>query len=311
MSKPKSKVPWRPVHGILLLDKPSGMSSNQALQRAKYLFLAEKAGHTGSLDPLATGMLPLCFGEATKIAGLLLGARKAYETEARLGVETDTLDADGEAVRHRPVPPLSPVGVETVMRRFLGDIEQVPPAFSAIKHKGVPLYRLARAGEPVQPSSRRVHVSGIELLDLQAESLRLRVDCGSGTYIRSIVRDLGEALGCGAHVTSLRRLWVSPFAGAPMYTLDQLERMDYAGRLELLVGMEQALVDRPALELSADDAERLSAGQRLPSAHPPGDYIAWSEGRVRAKVRVDEQGLILPERVLKVFPPSRDVSVSG
>lgn len=302
MSKPKSKVPWRTVHGVLLLDKPAGMSSNQALQRAKYLFLAEKAGHTGSLDPLATGMLPLCFGEATKIAGLLLGARKVYETEARLGVETDTLDAEGEVVRQRPIPVLSNAQVESVLRGFVGEIEQIPPAYSAIKRDGVPLYRLARAGEPVEVEPRRVQVHSIELLGLRDGMLKLRVHCGSGTYIRSLVRDIGDALGCGAHVAALRRLWVAPFEGADMISLEQLEALSHSQRMERLMGMEPALSDQPSVQLDAADAEKLSAGQRLPCPHAPGEYIAWCEGKVRAKVRIDDAGVMHPQRVLHSFP---------
>ena len=216
---------FRPLDGLLLLDKPAGMSSNQALQRVRHLFRAEKAGHTGSLDPLATGMLPVCFGEATKIAGLLLGHGKAYETTARLGATTDTDDADGAVLRERPVPALDRPTVEAALRPLTGRIRQRPPIYSALKLGGEPLYAKARRGEAIEAPEREVEVHAFDILDIAPGRIALRVECGSGTYVRSLVRDLGEALGCGAHVTALRRLWVAPFKGQATHTLDALQSL--------------------------------------------------------------------------------------
>ncbi|MFK7857176.1 MAG: tRNA pseudouridine(55) synthase TruB [Granulosicoccus sp.] len=216
----------RAVHGILLLDKPSGGSSNHALQKAKRLFGAAKAGHTGSLDPLATGMLPICFGEATKLAGFLLDADKGYETTLKLGVTTNSADSDGETLEIRVVPPsLDLAQFKEVCNQFVGPIMQIPPMVSAIKIDGKRLYKLAREGEVVDRPPRPVVIHDIEVLSFSGDSARLAVRCSKGTYIRSLVTDIGEAIGCGAHVSALRRTFVSPFGQFPMITLDALQQM--------------------------------------------------------------------------------------
>ncbi len=236
---PAQKVKFRKLDGILLLDKPRGLSSNQALQRVRHLFRAEKGGHTGSLDPLATGLLPVCFGEATKIAGGLLGSRKAYDTVARLGVVTDTDDAEGQPLRERPVPALDIPTIDAALRSLTGRIRQRPPIYSALKRGGEPLYAKARRGEEVEVEEREVDVhafellSAADLLDAGEPLLRLHVECGSGTYVRSLVRDLGEALGCGAHVAELRRLWVDPFREPRMWTLEALQALAQRGEASL------------------------------------------------------------------------------
>ena len=224
MSK-KPRTVFRALHGLLLLDKPAGLSSNQALQQARHLFRAEKAGHTGSLDPLATGLLPICFGEATKIAGLLLGSRKAYETVAVLGATTDTDDADGQVLLERPVPALDDATIEAALAPLRGAIRQRAPIYSALKQGGEPLYAKARRGEAIEAPERDVVVHDLRLLERDGPRLRLHVECGSGTYVRSLVRDLGETLGCGAHVAVLRRLWVDPFTQPRMFTLDELRAL--------------------------------------------------------------------------------------
>ena len=248
-----------------MLDKSPGMSSNQALQRVRHLFRAEKAGHTGSLDPLATGLLPVCFGEATKIAGLLLGNAKAYETTARLGVTTDTDDADGQTLRERAVPALDAAAVSAALRAFLGRISQRPPIYSALKQGGEPLYAKARRGETVEVPEREVEVHSIELADFDGDLVSLRITCGSGTYIRSIVRDLGEALGCGAHVLALRRSWVDPFKQPRMFTLDRLRALaDAEGEAALdalLLPVDAGLVEWPRVALEAGQAAALGQGQ--------------------------------------------------
>ena len=200
----------RDVHGILLLDKPAGMTSNQALQATKRLLQARKAGHTGSLDPLATGLLPLCFGEATKVSQFLLEADKRYQVVLRLGESTNTYDAEGEVTAVRPVS-LDRARLEQALTRFRGGIDQIPPMYSAIKQEGQPLYKLARAGITVDRPPRRVQIHEIRLLDWQDSRLELEVACSKGTYIRSLAHDLGEVLGCGAHVAALRRLGTGGF----------------------------------------------------------------------------------------------------
>ena len=263
----RERTIFRPLDGILLLDKPARISSNQALQRVRHLFRAEKAGHTGSLDPLATGLLPVCFGEATKIAGYLLGSDKAYEVEARLGATTDTDDADGVVLRERPVPAFGRAGVEAELARFLGRIRQRPPIYSALKQGGEPLYAKARRGEAIEVPEREVQVRSIELLELHERTLRLRVECGTGTYIRSIVRDLGEALGCGAHVTALRRLWVAPFRAPSMHSLEALQALAADGEASLeavLLPVSAGFEDWSRIELDAAQARQLGQGQAVP-----------------------------------------------
>ncbi|WP_291210280.1 tRNA pseudouridine(55) synthase TruB [Dokdonella sp.] len=280
----------RPLSGILLLDKPQGLSSNAALQKVRHLLRAAKGGHTGSLDPLATGLLPLCFGEATKIAGLLLGSRKAYDTEALLGVTTTTDDAEGAPVARRAVPPLDAAAIRAALATLTGRIVQVPPVYSALKQDGEPLYRRARRGEEVVAAPREVEVARFELLAHQGERLRLLVECGSGTYVRSLVRDLGERLGCGAHVTALRRLWVEPFLAPRMYTLDELTRLadDDAALQALLLPLEQGLAGYPQLRVDAAQAGRLRQGQAIDWPGASGRGVALdAAGRAVALVEVE------------------------
>src|SRR5512135_2156722 len=252
---------YRDISGILLLDKPQGLSSNQALQKVRRLFNARKAGHTGSLDPMATGLLPICFGEATKIAGYLLGSRKAYEAEVRLGATTTTDDAEGEVVSARPVPPLTEASIEAALCTLRGRITQTPPAYSAIKQGGVALYKRARRGEDVQVPEREVEVYRLDLLGHEHDRVRLHVECGSGTYVRSLARDLGERLGCGAHLVALRRTWVDPFVRPSMHRLEELEQTlnegGQAGLDALLLPLEDALEPLPALHLTPAQALQL------------------------------------------------------
>jgi tRNA pseudouridine55 synthase len=269
----RSGVAWRDVDGVVLLDKPAGISSNAALQRARRAYRARKAGHTGSLDPLATGLLPLCFGEATKASGLLLGADKAYLAEAILGVTTDSDDADGKVLTRRPVPALDASCIERALAPLRGPISQVPPAVSALKRDGVPLYRRARRGERVEVPAREVVVHRFELLAVLApDRLRLLVECGSGTYVRSLVRDLGENLGCGAHVAALRRLWVAPFRTPRMVALEALElaaaQRDDAFLADQLLPLSSALAHLPVVRVDATEAAWLRAGRSLDRALP-------------------------------------------
>jgi tRNA pseudouridine55 synthase len=285
------------IDGILLLDKPPGLSSNQALQQAKRLLAARKAGHTGTLDPLATGMLPLCFGEATKVAGYMQAARKEYVTTFALGATTTTADADGEILERRPVPALDPAHVDAVLGRFVGRIRQRPPAYSAIKRDGVPLYALARRGEAVEAPERDVEIFAIERVALDAAALSLRVLCGSGTYIRSLAVDVGAALGCGAHVAALRRTFVDPFAGRPMTTLDAL-----AAGAEELLPVDAGLGGMPEVRVDAATLERLRRGQRiaLDDAPTAGVFRVYGAGdaRLAALAERDASGAVRPTRVL-------------
>jgi len=308
---PQSELPiprpsFRGISGILLLDKPQGISSNRALQQAKRLFGAAKAGHTGSLDPLATGLLPVCFGEATKIAGYLLGARKAYAAECRLGITTDTCDSDGAVLAERPVPALDDAAIRDALTGFTGRITQVPPVYSALKQGGVPLYKRARRGEAVEAPPREIEVFRFELLERDVDTLHLYVECGSGTYVRSLARDLGEALGCGAHLTALRRLWVEPFRDPCMVTLDEIARLreqDASALLARLLPIEAGLADWPVLvldERAADDVAH-GRGLRIPAAS--GRYRAQApSGQLLAIGEVDATGIF---KVLRGFAGER------
>lgn len=304
-----SKLPrtiFRSLDGILLLDKPPGMSSNQALQRVRHLFRAEKAGHTGSLDPLATGLLPVCFGEATKIAGLLLGNAKAYETTARLGLTTDTDDADGQPLRERAVPALDAEALTAALQSFLGRIWQRPPIYSALKQGGEPLYAKARRGETVDVPEREVDVHSIELAAFEGDLVYLRITCGSGTYVRSIVRDLGEVLGCGAHVLTLRRSWVDPFRQPRMSTLDELRALADAEGEDaldaLLLPVDAGLVEWPRVALDAAQAAALGQGQpvRLEPAGEDKDVnVTDLSGRSLGLGRLEADGTLRARRLFR------------
>jgi tRNA pseudouridine55 synthase len=302
MNIPKTKKRWRRVDGILLLDKPSGISSNQALQRARHHFCAEKGGHTGALDPLATGMLPLCFGEATKIAGWLLGANKAYEAVAKFGVVTDSADADGQIVGRYPLPLISDADLQRAFVPLIGKIQQVPPIFSALKREGEPLYAKARRGEVVEIDARPVEVHCIKLLEHGDDWAKLYIECGSGTYIRSLVRDLGEALGCGAHVQALRRLWVEPFRNVAMQSLEALLTDEVSiGDCAAWRTIEEALAHHPVVHLDDDEQRRVRQGQSLRDREPATGALPSlaldTQGRAVALMESDPKGGIRPNRV--------------
>lgn len=295
LADPRPKRPFRDINGILLLDKPRGLSSNQALQRARHIFGARKAGHTGSLDPLATGLLPICFGEATKIAGYLLGSSKAYDAECLLGSTTNTDDADGEVIQLRPVP--ENADIESALRKFRGRITQTPPKFAAIKVGGVALYKRARRGEDVEVPSREVDVVRFDLIERKGDRLSLHVECGSGTYVRSLVRDLGETLGCGAHLIALRRLWVDPYRSPQMFTLEELALNE--ARDALLLPLESGLAGLPKLTLDADEVLRLRQGKtvtRSDHAEAALAYATDGAGILIALVEIDATGEVRVKR---------------
>lgn len=261
MSRPKRAL-QRAVDGVLLLDKPAGMSSNAALQEARRLFAAAKAGHTGTLDPLATGLLPLCFGEATKFAGELLAAGKTYRATVRLGIVTDTADAEGQVIATAPVD-VSEAAVRALLPRFTGEIEQVPPMYSALKRDGVPLYELARQGIEVERAPRRVTIHRLELLAWQGDRFELEIDCSKGTYVRTLAADLGAALGCGAHLAALRRTRVGQLDLSRAVTLEAIAALPLEARDALLLPIDALLAELPVAELSATETVRLQHGQAV------------------------------------------------
>lgn len=262
----RQKIQRRPVHGVLLLDKPLGLSSNQALQKAKWLLRAEKAGHTGTLDPLATGVLPLCFGAATKFSQLQLEADKTYEAVLLLGQKTSTADAEGEVIETRPVPEITPELLESITGRFTGPLAQVPPMYSALKKDGKALYEYARKGIEVEREARHITIFKLNMAlvhDPRAQAaIKIIVSCSKGTYIRTLGEDIGEAIGCGAHLGSLRRIETGGFVAAQCVTLAALEAMTEAERDACLLLPQSLVAAYPSVTLDTDNAGRFLSGLR-------------------------------------------------
>lgn len=298
--QPKVKKTWRQVNGILLLDKAPGMTSNDALQKARRLFSAAKGGHTGTLDPMATGLLPLCFGEATKFSADLLDADKTYEADVKLGVTTDTGDAEGTELTRTAVT-VSVADVERLLPCFTGPIRQIPPMHSALKRDGRPLYELARQGIAVEREAREVTIHALDMLGLAGDVLRLRVSCSKGTYIRVLAADIGEALGCGAHLTALRRTRVGDLVLDRSVTLKQLEMQDEAGRLAHLQPVDALLQSLPAVHLAALEANRFSHGNpvALPSGLQ-GKLRVYVDGRLLGLGEPGPGGLLWPKRLVQL-----------
>ncbi len=298
----------RDVHGIVLLDKPLGLSSNQALQAVRRLLRATKGGHTGSLDPQATGLLPLCFGEATKLAGSLLGSRKAYRAECRLGISTDSGDGEGEILQHSPVPSLDDARIEAALEPLRGHIWQVPPLYSALKQGGERLYVKARRGEQVAVPPREVDIYRLDLLGRTGDTLELHIECSSGTYVRSLATSVGSALGCGAHISALRRLWLEPFRDPHMVTLTALEAAAEEGDAALerwLLPVATGLADMPQVQL--DDAASAAVARGQPVSLGPRLALKRcaafaSDGALLAVLDADADGI---SRVVRGFnlPP--------
>lgn len=263
---------WRPLNGVLLLDKSLELSSNTALQRARRLFRAEKAGHTGTLDPLATGLLPVCFGEATKFSGSLLDADKTYQAKLCLGKTTTTGDGEGEIIATSEALP-TVLQVHEVLAKFRGEIKQLPPMHSALKFQGKPLYEYIRKGETVEREARNVIIHELEMNQFSKDMLDITVRCSKGTYIRTLAEDIGNALGCGAYLIGLRRTGIGPFVIENAYTLAQLESVPEAGRDRLLLPADCMLLDRPVIELDGIQVGRLAQGQRLGMEHQLQDGL--------------------------------------
>ncbi len=302
---PQVKRVRRDVSGIILLDKPIGFTSNAALQKVRWLLNAEKAGHTGSLDPLATGVLPLCFGEATKFSQYLLDADKGYETLMQLGQTTTTGDAEGEVLLEREVT-CSRADIDAVLPAFRGPISQIPPMYSALKRDGQPLYKLARAGVVVEREPRSVTINGLELLEFEQQQARLSVSCTKGTYIRTLVEDIGEQLGCGAYVAQLRRTQAGPFALAQTVTLEELERVHAEGGNEavdqFLLPSDSGLLHWPIVQFSEHSSFYWLNGQpvRAPEAPQFGMVrVQDHNGRFIGIGEVGEDGRIAPRRLIR------------
>lgn len=298
----------RNVNGIVLLDKPEGVTSNEALQRVKRLYQAAKAGHTGSLDPLATGLLPICLGAATKFSAFLLDADKRYRVRVLLGVTTTTADAEGEVVRSEPVEGIGAEQVAAVLERFRGPIEQLPPMYSAVKHQGERLYKLARQGIEVERTPRTVHIHGLTLLSAQLPEIVLDVHCSKGTYVRTLAEDIGVVLGCGAHVTGLRRTGVGPYVepDASFVTLAGLEDMAAGeGAREamdaMILPLESALGHWPAVRLSEDAAFYLRQGQPVLVPQAPTEGLVRLHDPSHKFIGVGcilDDGRVQPKRLL-------------
>lgn len=295
----------REVTGILLLDKPSGITSNAALQLVKRLFRARKAGHTGSLDPLATGLLPICFGEATKLSGFLLEADKSYRAVIRLGARTNTGDAEGEVISRGDITGIDRARIEEAVASFRGDLLQMPPMHSAIKQNGVPLYKLAHQGIEVERQARQVTIHRLEVLEVAGDRVTIEVDCSKGTYIRVLADELGELLGCGGHICELRRIGVGAFDASRMVTLEALQTMaETGGEAALdacLVSMESSLAQWPDVRLPKDVAYFLVQGQPVFVPHAPSRglvRIYTREDRFLGVGRILDDGRVAPKRLV-------------
>lgn len=293
----------RPLSAVLLLDKPSGPTSNAVLQHLKRLYRADKAGHTGSLDPLASGLLPVCFGEATKLSTYLLTGDKGYRTIARMGIRTETLDATGRPLSEVPIGDLSSAQIERELATFRGEIEQVPPMYSALKRGGMPLYSLARQGVDVDREPRRVRVDRLQIVEWTPPFLVLDIDCTSGTYVRSLIDDLGNALGCGAHVHSLRRTWAAPFRQPQMHTLADIDAQTgaYSALDAFLMPIESMLGDLPQVRITADDLVAFSHGNPVCSVNVPNAgaiAVLDSEGMLLGIARCSDGRTLKAVRVL-------------
>ena len=303
MSKPRKR--GRDIHGVFLLDKPQGMSSNDIMQKVKRIFQANKAGHTGALDPLATGMLPICLGEATKFSQFLLDADKHYLVTAKLGERTDTSDAEGQIVETREVK-VKTSEILTALEQFRGNILQVPTMFSALKHNGKPLYEYARQGITVEREARPITIFELNFIEYNAPYLTLEVHCSKGTYIRTLVDDLGEVLGCGAHVTMLRRTAVADYPTEKMldwHALQSLaEQQDLSLLDALLLPMDTAVAKLPALTLNETQTQGIGFGQRIKFDNPnrlQGQVRLFShENRFLGVAVIDENNVIRPQRLV-------------
>lgn len=318
MSKPRRF--WRDVNGIVLLDKPLGLSSNAALQQVRALFAASKAGHAGSLDPLASGLLPICFGQATKVCGRLLDAAKTYVVDVQLGARTESLDGETEVIERAPVPALTLAQVESVLASFLGPQEQIPPMHSALKHQGQRLYELARRGESIERTSRRIIIHSIRAIEVKSDRLEFEVRCSKGTYIRSLAHDIAARLGTLGYLAGLRRTSVDPFDGQPMHTMEALtaiHRESPTALDRLLLPADIAFSDLPRVQLGEGGTQMLLLGQAVATESPvkPGVGVRAydSSGRFLGLAEGRSDGRLQPVRLFvstETSPPAAEFQSS-
>jgi tRNA pseudouridine55 synthase len=316
MNTPRTRVQRRPVHGVLLLDKPVGYSSNQALQKVKWLLRAEKAGHTGTLDPLASGVLPICFGAATKFSQMHLDADKSYAATMRLGIRTSTGDAEGDVLQERPVA-VTRAMLDDILTRFTGAISQIPPMHSALKKDGRPLYDYARAGLEVERASREVTIHALRCVGAQLDSsiptASISVDCSKGTYIRTLGEDIGEALGCGAHLSALRRTRTGGFVESQTVTLQSLEAMDEESRMARVLPADALLEGHTVVVLDSDNAARFLSGMRRRGDWPDAPRVAVYAASPRALLGTGhiKAGELIPGRLLSPLEISETLAESA
>ncbi|MEQ8409261.1 MAG: tRNA pseudouridine(55) synthase TruB [Gammaproteobacteria bacterium] len=302
MSRRRQK--GRQINGLVILDKAGGASSNNVLQQVKRLYDANKAGHTGSLDPLATGVLPLCLGEATKVSQFLLDADKQYRARIKLGVRTDSGDSEGEVIAEAATDHLTEDKIKQALRQFEGDIEQLPPMYSALKRDGVPLYKLARQGITVEREPRPVTIYRIELTDYHGDEIEIEVDCSKGTYIRTIADDLGEALECGGHIVSLRRTKAGVFTEADSVSIETLtaekEQLGLEALDQRLIAMDEAINDLPEVRLPDITASQIKHGQAVMVRHLPADGLVrmYDEEQFIGIGFIDDDGKVAPRRLI-------------
>lgn len=289
------------INGVLLLDKPSGISSHTALQNARHVLEAAKAGHTGTLDPLASGLLPLCLGEATKFSALLLDAHKTYSAHVMLGVCTTTGDAEGEIISTEPTAHLSPPQIERALAGIVGTLEQVPPMYSALKHQGRPLYQYAREGQTVERASRPVTIYALEVLRIESPLMQIRIEVSKGTYIRSLAEEIGRRLGCGAHLTALRRERVGPFGLSQAVTLEQLTFMDSIERLAHVLPTDVLLAGLPRVDLDERSGMAMRQGQvvRVDGAQAGLVRMYDHAGAFIGVGRTQDDACVAPQRLLQ------------
>jgi tRNA pseudouridine55 synthase len=297
----------RNISGVLLLDKPIGMTSNKALQEVKFLYKAAKAGHTGSLDPLATGLLPICFGEATKLSAFLLDADKHYQVRVKLGETTTTADAEGEVLETADPSGVTEADLRAMLGEFLGEQDQLPPMYSAIKHQGERLYKLARQGVEVEREPRTIHIHALELMNFGLPEFEMNVHCSKGTYVRTLAEDIGKRLGCGAHVVGLRRTGVGPYDDQSMLSLEQVQSAFADKRFQemddWLLPLESALSDWPEVKLTPDAAFYMKQGQPIlvPNAPTSGWVRLYANQTEFLGVgQILEDGRVAPKRLMQV-----------
>lgn len=297
----KVKTPRRAIHGVFLLNKPLSLSSNQALQKVRYLFQAEKAGHTGALDPLATGLLPICLGEATKFSHYLLDANKRYQTTIRLGQQTDTGDAEGQVILEKAIPVLTQAAILTVLKQFLGEQKQIPPMYSALKKQGRPLYELARQGIEIEREQRDIVVQDIQFIGFDGQDLTLEICCSKGTYIRVLGEDIANALGSCGHLVMLHRIETGHFQLNPNYSIEYLAELDLAERMQLLLPCYSPVQHLPHYQLAEARVKYFCNGQESSIDYPEtAELLVFFGQRCLGLASVNQYGRLIPKRILNL-----------